>query len=123
MDFGTDLRLVDDDIILTADGDVELVSGPAMVAQDIDQTLKTTPGAVYWDRAVGSTLMYMLNDTNADSASVVAELERVAIDDARVNPDTVKARQSGANKFSVEFTPLTAITPEILDFDLTTEVA
>ena len=43
MDFGTDLRLVDDDIILTADGDVELVSGPAMVAQDIDQTLKTTP--------------------------------------------------------------------------------
>jgi hypothetical protein len=123
MDFGTDLRLIDDDIILTADGDVELVSGPAMVAQDIDQTLKTTPGALYGDSTLGSTLMYLLNDTNADAASVIAEMERVAIDDARVNPDSVKAYQKGEHKFVLEFTPLAAINPEILEFDLTKEGA
>lgn len=121
MDYGTDLLLVDDDIVFTADGDIALVEGPAMVAQDIDQTLKTAPGALYWDEALGSTLYLMLNEAGSDATSVIAELERVAVDDARVNPDSVKAYQTGANKFRLEFTPLAAVNPEILDFDLTKE--
>jgi hypothetical protein len=56
-DYGTDFRLADDAILFTADGDIGLVSGPAMAAQDIDQTLKTTPGALYWDKTVGSALL------------------------------------------------------------------
>jgi hypothetical protein len=118
MDYGRDLRLVDDDIVFTSDGDIELVSGPACVAQDIDQTLKTTPGALYWDKATGSTLLYMLNDSESEAASVIAELERVAIADARVNPETVKAYQRSPGKFRLEFTPMSAIKPEILEYDL-----
>jgi hypothetical protein len=73
---------------------------------------------LYWDKATGSTLLYMLNDSNADAASVIAELERVAIEDARVNPETVKAYQRSPGKFRLEFTPMKAIKPEILEYDL-----
>lgn len=118
-DYGTDFRLADDDIVFTQDGDIELVSGAAMVAQDIDQTLKTTPGALYWDKTTGSALLYMLNDSESEADSVLAELERAAIEDARVNPESVKAYQTAPGKFRLEFTPVNAVTPETLDYDLT----
>jgi hypothetical protein len=118
MDYGTDFLLADDDIVFTADGDIQLVSGARMAAQDIDQTLKTTKGSLYWDKALGSTMLIMLNDSEADAASVIAELERVAIADARVNPDSVKAYQITSRKFRLEFTPMATVKPETLDYDL-----
>ena len=118
-DYGTDFRLADDDVVFTQDGDIELVSGAAMVAQDIDQTLKTTPGALYWDKTAGSALLYMLNDSESEADSVLAELERAAIEDARVNPESVKAYQTAPGKFRLEFTPVNAVKPETLDYDLT----
>ena len=121
MDYGTDFLLEDDDIVFTADGDIALVSGPAMAAQDIDQTLKVTPGALYWDRALGSAMLLMLNDSEADAAPVIAELERAAIADARVNPESVKAYQTAPGKFRLEFIPVSAVKPETLDIDLTSE--
>jgi hypothetical protein len=74
--------LADDDLVFTSDGDIGLVSGAACVAQDIDRTLKTTPGSLYWDRDAGSALLYMLNaaggaDSESEAAAVTAELERV----------------------------------------------
>jgi phage baseplate assembly protein W len=117
-DYGTDLRLVGDDIVFTADGDVEVVSGPAMAAQDIDQTLKAVPGSIYWDREAGSVMPLFLNDSEADAASVIAELERAAIADPRVDPDSVKARQIASGKFRLEFTPLAAVKAETLEYDL-----
>ena len=119
MDYGTDLRLIDDDIIFTPDGDVELISGPATVAQDIDQTLKITVGRLYWDKEIGSTMPLMLNAAAPDMAPIIDELVRVAIDDPRVNPRTVKAYERLPGKFRLEFTPLGAIAPETLDYDLT----
>jgi hypothetical protein len=121
MDYGTDFLLEDDDLVFTADGDIALVSGQRMVAQDIDQTLKTTPGALYWDKKTGSSMLLFLNDSNVDAAAVIAELERVAIADARVDPDSVKARETGTNKYRLEFTPMGAIKPETLDYDLNKE--
>lgn len=119
MDYGTDMLLTDDDIGFTADGDVETVSGSACIAQDIDQELKITPGALPWDEEAGSTVLLMLNDAESDAASVMAELERVAIADPRVDPATVKASElSGAAKYRLEFTPVAAVEPETLDFDL-----
>jgi phage baseplate assembly protein W len=118
MDYGTDFLLEDDDIVFTSDGDIKLVSGPATVAQDIDQALKTTPGSLYWDKEAGSTLLFMLNDSESSAASVIAELERVAIADPRVDPESVKAYQTGTNKFRLEFTPVGAVTTETLEYDL-----
>jgi hypothetical protein len=119
MDYGTDFLLKDDDVVFTSDGDIELVDGPATVAQDIDQALKLAPGALYWDKEIGSAMLYMLNDSNSDANSVIAELERVAIADARVNPASVKAHRTVPGKFRLEFTPMSAIKPETLDYDLT----
>lgn len=119
MDYGTDMLLVNDDISFTADGDVEIVSGPACVAQDIDQELKLVPGALLWDPAAGSSLLLMLNDVESDSAAVTAELERVAIADPRVDPTTVSAEERSDGKYRLVFTPVSAIEPETLDFDLT----
>jgi len=118
-DYGTDLLLRDDDIVFTVDGDVEVVSGAAAVAQDIDQTLKIVPGALYWDAQIGSSMPLMLNDSQADDNAIVAELERVAIADARVNPESVKAYRVAPGIFRLEFMPLTAVKPETLDYDLT----
>jgi hypothetical protein len=119
MDYGTDLLLIDDDLVFTADGDIALVSGPRCIAQDIDQTLKLTPGFLLWDKEAGSSLLYMLNDSNSDPAAVIAELERVAIEDPRVDPASVKAVQTGEKQFRLHFTPLNAVTPETLEYDLT----
>jgi hypothetical protein len=119
MDYGTDFLLVNDDIVFTADGDIELVSGPRCIAQDIDQALKITPGRLAWDKEAGSSLFYLLNDSNSDPAAAIAELERVAIADPRVDPASVKAEQAGEKKFRQHFTPLGAIKPEVLEYDLT----
>ncbi len=119
MDYGTDMLLVDDDIVFTPDGDIELVSGPACIAQDVDQELKITPGSLAWDKTAGSSMLLMLGDSQSDAAAVVAELERVAIEDERVEPSSVKATALPDGKtYRLEFTPLAAVSPEILDFDL-----
>jgi hypothetical protein len=119
MDYGTDFLLVDDDIVFTPDGDIEIVSGPACIAQDIDQTLKIVPGRLPWDKDAGSSLPLMLNDAGAGvSAAALAELERVAIADRRVDPASVDARETASGMSRLEFTPLSAIKPEVLEYDL-----
>jgi hypothetical protein len=118
MDYGTDFLLVDDDLVFTADGDLTVVEGPACIAQDIGQVLKMTPGTLVWDTKAGSALPLMLNDVESGSRSIIAELERVVIDDPRVNPGTVHAVEVSLGKFRVEFTPLGTISPEILEYDL-----
>jgi hypothetical protein len=118
MDYGTDFLLENDDIVFTADGDIAIVSGPRMVAQDIDQTLKITPGRLPWDKEAGSSLLLMLNDSGSDAEAARAELERVAIADPRVDPASVNARELSPGRFRLEFTPIGAIKPETLDFDL-----
>jgi hypothetical protein len=118
MDYGKDFLLVDDDLVFTGDGDIAVVSGAACVAQDIDQTLKTAPGVLPWDKEAGSTMPLMLNDTAIDPESVIAELERVALADPRVDPMSISARRKDGKKYRLEFKPVGAIKPEVLEYDL-----
>jgi hypothetical protein len=118
MDYGTDFLLKDDDIVFTEDGDITVISGPACVAQDIEQSLKIVPGFLAWDKNAGSSLLLMLNDTGSTDGAALAELERIAIADPRVDPASVKASVIAPGKFRLEFTPLQAVTPEILTYDL-----
>jgi phage baseplate assembly protein W len=121
MDYGTDFKLVEDDIVFTPDGDIEVVSGAACVAQDIDQTLKTSPGSLPWDKEAGSTMTQMLNAAGIDANAVTAELERVAFEDQRVDPLSISAQQKSDKKYRLEFTPLGAVSPETLEYDLLKE--
>jgi hypothetical protein len=118
MDYGTDFLLKDDDIVFSEDGDVAVISGPACVAQDIDQTIKITPGYLPWDKNAGSSLLLMLNDALSTDAAALAELERIAIADPRVDPESVQATMLAPGTFKLEFTPLSAIKPEVLEYDL-----
>jgi hypothetical protein len=117
VDYGTDFLLVNDDVVFTPDGDIELISGPACVAQDIGEELKIVPGRLIWDKSAGSSMPLMLNDT-VDDQAVIDELERAAIADVRVDPVSVAARKIGFGKYRLEFTPLGVINSETLDFDL-----
>jgi hypothetical protein len=118
MDYGTDFLLVDDDIVFTPDGDVLLTSGPHTIAQDIDQELKICVGRLVWAPEDGSSMPLFLNDSQVNDAAVLAELKRVAIKDARVDPISVKAYKRSNGKFRLEFVPLGSVNPETLDFDL-----
>jgi hypothetical protein len=118
VDYGTDFKLVDDDIVFTPDGDVELVSSPACVAQDIDQTLKTAKGRLFWDKEEGSTMMLMLNDSAIDPNAVLAELERVAIKDQRVNPTSVNPYRKDLKTYRLEFMPVKSVSTQTLEYDI-----
>jgi hypothetical protein len=120
MEYGRDFLLdAEGDIVFTEDGDVAVASGAALVAQDIVQTLSVVPGALVWDTDAGSALLLALNDSGASNGAIIAELERVALDHPRVDPDSVKAEQVAQGKYRLTFTPLGIVTPETLDFDLT----
>jgi hypothetical protein len=118
-DYGSDFKLFNDDIVFTPDGDVELISGPACVAQDIDQTLKTGIGRLFWDKEEGSTMMLMLNDSAIDPNAVLAELERVAIKDQRVNPTSVNPYRKDMKTYRLEFMPIKSVSTQTLEYDLT----
>jgi hypothetical protein len=118
VDYGTDFLLVDDDIVFTPDGDAELVSGPACVAQDIDQTLKTAIGRLFWDKEEGSTMLLMLNDSSVDNNAVLAELERAAIKDKRVNPTSVEVYRKDLKTNRLNFRPVGSVDTRTLEYDL-----
>jgi len=118
VDYGKDFKLVDDDIVFTPDGDVETISGPACIAQDIDQTLKTTKGRLFWDREEGSTMMLMLNDSAVDHNAVLAELERVAIKDQRVDPTSVDVHKKDWRINRLNFRPVGSVDTQTLEYDM-----
>jgi hypothetical protein len=53
-----------------------------------------------------------------DAQTIRAELERVAIDDPRVDPGTVHAEEVPQEGYRLAFTPLGMIEPQTLDYDL-----
>jgi hypothetical protein len=118
VDYGTDFKLVYDDIVFTPDGDIEIISGPACIAQDIDQTLKTSIGRLFWDTDEGSTMMLMLNDSAIDPGAVLAELERVAIKDQRIDPASVNPCRKDLKTYLLEFMPVKSVTAQTLEYDL-----
>jgi hypothetical protein len=63
----------------------------------------------------------VLNDSESEAAAVITELERAAIADARVNPDSVKAYQAAPGKFRLEFAPMGVVRPETPEYDLSKE--
>ena len=66
----------------------------------------------------GSSLPLTLNDAGASPATIIDELERVAIAEPRVDPGSVKATRKPDGTRRLSFTPLAALKPEVFDFDL-----
>ncbi len=118
MDYGKDMKLDENrDVIFTPDGDVELQDGPRLVAQDVREELSIAFASVEWDRQAGSHLLDTLNSTSADDV-VIAEIERVAIKDPRVDASTVKAEKRADGRFSLSFSIVGSLETALLLFDL-----
>lgn len=118
MDYGKDMKLNENrDVIFTPDGDVELQDGPRLVAQDVREELSIAFASVEWDRQAGSHLLDTLNSTSADDV-VIAEIERVAIKDPRVDASTVKAEKRADGRFSLSFSVVGSLETALLMFDL-----
>ena len=118
MDYGKDIYLDDNrDVVFTPDGDVELQDGPRLVAQDVREELSIAFASVEWDRKAGSHLLESLNSTSADDV-VMAELERVAIKDPRVDASSVKAVKRQDGRFALSFTVVGSLDEMLLLFDL-----
>jgi len=60
----------------------------------------------------------MLNDAGIDANAVMSELERVAVNDQRVDPLNVDAGRKTQKTFRLEFRPLGAVFTETLEYDL-----
>lgn len=118
VDYGKDMKLDENrDVIFTPNGDVELQDGPRLVAQDIREELSIAFASVEWDRKAGSHLLETLNSTSADDV-VVAELERVAIKDPRVDASSVKVRKEQDGRFALMFSVVGSLEDVLLLFDL-----
>ena len=118
MDYGKDMKLDENrDVIFTPDGDVELQDGPRLVTQDVREELSIAFASVEWDRQAGSHLLDTLNSTSADDV-VIAEIERVAIKDPRVDASTVKAEKRADGRFSLSFSVVGSLETALLLFDL-----
>ena len=98
----SDMLLQDRDIAIAGDGHAALVSGAALVAQDVSEALEIPRGSLLWDEAAGSDLHLFLNDT-VTPAAVIAELERVARAEPRVDAASVVARRRVDGKYELRF--------------------
>ncbi len=121
--YGADVRLdghLSGDLITTPTADLEPISGPALVAQDIAEEVVTPLGSLPWDRSAGSNLPRWLNSPHRGAPEVLAELRRVAAKDPRVDVLTIAARQDGDRdrRYLLSFRTLGSTAPVELAFDV-----
>ncbi len=116
--YGKDLSLDNSsDIIFTSDGDIALTEGAEVIAQDIGIELKTDEGDLFWAKDVGRGLFKLLKDNQANEETILTLLRGAAIDDPRIEPDSVSVSCTG-NKYKISFQAYGEIAKRELLYDL-----
>ena len=119
MDFGKDIYLDENrDVVFTPSGDVQLVEGAKLVAQDIRENLSIVLGSVYWDTSAGSNLIQALNSSEDLDLTIVNEIERIALEDKRVLASSVDCEILEKGKYKLSFQVVDTIESGELYFDL-----
>ncbi len=119
MDFGKDIYLDENrDVVFTPSGDVQLIEGAQLVAQDIRENLSIVLGSVYWDTSAGSNLIQALNSSEDLDLTVVNEIERIALEDKRVLASSVDTEILEKGKYKLNFQVVDTIESGELYFDL-----
>ncbi len=119
MDFGKDIYLDENrDVVFTPSGDVQLIEGAQLVAQDIRENLSIVLGSVYWDTSAGSNLIQALNSSEDLDLTVVNEIERIALEDKRVLASSVDTEILEKGKYKLSFHVVDTIESGELYFDL-----
>lgn len=102
--WGVDVALTDRD--LGAEDVDFLITGAALIAQDIVEAIRAPLGSLPWDRDAGSNLLLWLNSPYQRDAEIIAELKRLATQDRRVDVTSIQAIKDGDGDFVLSFTPL-----------------
>ncbi len=119
MDFGKDIYLDKNrDVVFTPSGDVQLIEGAQLVAQDIRENLSIVLGSVYWDTSAGSNLIQALNSSEDLDLTIVNEIERIALEDKRVLASSVDTEILEKGKYKLNFQVVDTIESGELYFDL-----
>ena len=104
------------DVVFTADGDVEVTSGGALVAQDIRTEAMLSPGACFWARDFGRGLSDALK--GPDEINVAATLRAAAFNDERVDFDSVMTQRLDDGQYLLTFRLFKDVDAHELYFDL-----
>lgn len=115
--YGSDIALNRaGDVVFAADGDVEVASGGALVAQDIRTEAMLSPGACFWARDFGRGLSDALK--GPDEINVAAILRAAAFNDERVDFDSVTTRRLDDGRYLLTFRLFKDVDAHELYFDL-----
>ena len=93
----------DGDIAVDDDGNGATVTGGRLVAQDVREEISTPRGSLPWDRAAGSDVLLWLNRESTPPGAIIAELERIALADARIKAASVAAEQLPDGRYRLSF--------------------
>ena len=94
-DYGSDAALDASSDVRVVDSGLTRLDGPALVAQDVAEALRTPRGSLPWDRDAGSDLLLLLHAAVVRDEVAEAEIRRVAIADPRVDAATVSVSREG----------------------------
>lgn len=105
--FGSDILLNDNlEVMLSSNGELQLVNGTNTVFQDIKLRLLTKKGTLFYNEDYGSNLPDFIMDDSIDETSLVSEIIRTVESDARVEPYSVKVNilKNETGKIEAEIT-------------------
>ncbi len=105
--FGSDILLNDNlEVMLSSNGELQLVNGTNTVFQDIKLRLLTKKGTLFYNEDYGSNLPDFIMDDSIDETSLVSEIIRTVESDAKVEPYSVKVNilKNETGKIEAEIT-------------------
>lgn len=115
--FGSDIRLDRfGDVIFTDDGDLEVINGGALVAQDLRTEVMLIPGSCFWAPSFGRGLEDALQGPY--SFDVEALLRTAALGDERVFFDSIRTKRLDDGSYLLSFRLFEDVEPIELYFDL-----
>ena len=115
--FGSDIRLDRfGDVIFTNDGDLEIVFGGALVAQDLRTELMLIPGSCFWAPEFGRGLGESLKGPN--TPDIEGLLRATAFNDERILFDSVQTERLDDGRYLLSFRLFGDVDSAELYFDL-----
>jgi len=115
--FGSDIRLDRyGDVVFTNEGDLEVASGGALVAQDVRTEVMLIPGSCFWAPSFGQGLEDALKGPK--SFDVEAALRAAALNDERILFDSIQTSHLDDGSYLLSFRLLGNVDSMELYFDL-----
>ena len=122
-DYGWDLATGENgDFIWSPEGDLMAVTGGALVAEDVRTDALSRRDSLFYALGSGSGfgqgLIDYLRSNGGKSAAVIQKLREAALNDERIDWETIRCGQYADGKYYLQFRLLGELAPQTLYFDL-----